>query len=48
MPPLAANAFNTSSDLFRKAGCQEAALAWVIAIGLVEYSIASSVERSAE
>ncbi len=48
MPPLSARARSTVSDLLRSAGCQMAGLAWVIAMGRDDSSIASSVERSAE
>ena len=48
MPPAAVSAFRTSSDLFLSAGCHQCGLAWVIAMGREEASIASSVERSAE
>ena len=47
MPPLSASAASTRSDLLRSAGWKRAGLAWVIAIGRSEISIASSVERSA-
>ena len=48
MPPLCASARSTVSDLLRSAGCQLAGLAWVIAMGRVEWAMASSVERSPE
>ena len=48
MPPLSPSAFRTVSDLLRRAGCQKAGLAWVMAIGRSEQSMASRVERSAE
>ena len=48
MPPDAARAFSTSSDLLRGEACQEWGLAWVMAMGRLEWAIVSSVERSAE
>ena len=48
MPPLLANAFNTSFDLLRRAGCQKVGLAWVMTVGRSDISMASRVERVAE
>ena len=48
MPPRAASAFSTASDLLRGILCQHAGLACVIAIGRAERSMASRVERSPE
>jgi hypothetical protein len=48
MPPDPASASSSRSDLLRRAGCQLAGFAWVMAMGRSEISMASRVERSAE
>ena len=48
IPPASVNARSTSSDLFRSAGCHQDGLAWVMAMGRSEISMASRVDCSAE